>query len=81
MSLEFLDAYEKYVHEDKKEQSSETELFKLDEVETKKETEQAPVPQSHLSDEDIERIAKKLAEMQQVKADTKAEEGGNEDGC
>ena len=84
MSLDFLDTYEKYVHEDKKEDvSADNELFQLDKVEetqsqaqTKQET-----PLSNLSDEDIERIAKKLAEMQQVKADTKADEGGNEDGC
>lgn len=79
MSLEFLDAYEKYVHEDKKEQSSETELFKLDEVETKKETEQAPAPQSHLSDEDIERIAKKFAEMQTAaNQSNEGDSGGDE---
>ena len=84
MSLDFLDTYEKYVHEDKKEDvSADNELFQLDKVEepqsqaqTKQET-----PLSNLSDEDIERIAKKLAEMQQVKADTNADEGGNGDGC
>ena len=79
MSLEFLDMYEKYVHEDKKEQSSETELFKLDEVETKKEAEQAPVSQSHLSDEDIERIAKKFAEMQaSANQSNEGDSGGDE---
>lgn len=79
MSLEFLDMYEKYVHEDKKEQSSETELFKLDEVETKNEAEQAPAPSSHLSDEDIERIVKKFAEMQAAtKQASEGDSGGDE---
>ena len=67
MSLDFLDTYEKYVHEDvKADVSADTELFKLDKVEetqTKQET-----PSSNLSDEDIERIAKKLAEMQETNA-------------
>lgn len=84
MSLDFLDTYEKYVHEDKKEDASaDNELFQLDKVEepqTQSQTNQE-TPLSNLSDEDIERIAKKLAEMQQVKSDTKADEGGNGDGC
>lgn len=83
MSLDFLDTYEKYVHEDKKEDvSSDNELFQLDKVEepqTQAQTKQETTL-SNLSDEDIERIAKKLAEMQQVKSD-KADEGGGEDGC
>ena len=38
MSLDFLDTYEKYVHEDVKEDvSADTELFKLDKVEEKAE--------------------------------------------
>ena len=82
MSLDFLDTYEKYVHEDKKEDvSSDNELFQLDKVEETQAQTKQETPSSRLSDEDIERIAKKLAEMQQVKADTKADEGGNEDGC
>lgn len=82
MSLDFLDTYEKYVHEDKKEDvSADNELFQLDKVEETQAQTNQETPSSHLSDEDIERIAKKLAEMQQVKADTKADEGGNEDGC
>ena len=82
MSLDFLDTYEKYVHEDKKEDvSSDNELFQLDKVEEPQAQTKQEQPLSNLSDEDIERIAKKLAEMQQVKADTKADEGGNEDGC
>ena len=71
--------YEKYVHEDKKEQSSETELFKLDEVETNKEAEQAPAPTSHLSDEDIERIAKKFAEMQAAANQSNEGDGGGDE--
>lgn len=67
MSLDFLDTYEKYVHEDvKADVSADTELFKLDKVEetqTQTQTKQE-TPSSNLSDEDIERIAKKLAEMQ-----------------
>ena len=82
MSLDFLDTYEKYVHEDKKEDvSSDNELFQLDKVEEPQAQTKQEQHLSNLSDEDIERIAKKLAEMQQVKADTKADEGGNEDGC
>ena len=82
MSLDFLDTYEKYVHEDKKEDvSSDNELFQLDKVEETQAQTNQETHSSHLSDEDIERIAKKLAEMQQVKEDTKAGEGGNEDGC
>ena len=82
MSLDFLDTYEKYVHEDKKEDvSSDNELFQLDKVEETQAQTNHETPSSHLSDEDIERIAKKLAEMQQVKVDEKADEGGNEDGC
>ena len=82
MSLDFLDTYEKYVHEDKKEDvSSDNELFQLDKVEETQAQTNQETNSSHLPDEDIERIAKKLAEMQQVKADTKADEGGNEDGC
>ena len=82
MSLDFLDTYEKYVHEDKKEDvSSDNELFQLDKVEEPQAQTKQETPSSRLSDEDIERIAKKLAEMQQVNEDTKADEGGNEDGC
>lgn len=82
MSLDFLDTYEKYVHEDKKEDvSSDNELFQLDKVEETQAQTNHETASSHLSDEDIERIAKKLAEMQQVKVDEKADEGGNEDGC
>ena len=82
MSLDFLDTYEKYVHEDKKEDiSADNELFQLDKVEETQAQTNQETASSHLSDEDIERIAKKLAEMQQVKADTKADEGGNKDGC
>ena len=82
MSLDFLDTYEKYVHEDKKEDvSSNNELFQLDKVEETQAQTNQETTSNHLSDEDIERIAKKLAEMQQVKTDTKADEGGNEDGC
>ena len=83
MSLDFLDTYEKYVHEDKKEDvSADNELFQLDKVEETQAQEQTKqeTPLSRLSDEDIERIAKKLAEMQQVKSD-KTDEGGGEDGC
>ena len=69
MSLDFLDTYEKYVHEDvKADVSADTELFKLDKVEEKAEEMKQETPSSHLSDEDIERIAKKLAEMQQASA-------------
>ena len=65
MSLDFLDTYEKYVHEDvKADVSADTELFKLDKVEQKAEEMKQETVSSHLSDEDIERIAKKLAEMQ-----------------
>lgn len=65
MSLDFLDTYEKYVHEDvKADVSDDTELFKLDKVEQKAEEMKQETASSHLSDEDIERIAKKLAEMQ-----------------
>lgn len=65
MSLDFLDTYEKYVHEDvKADVSADTELFKLDKVEQKAEEMKQETASSHLSDEDIERIAKKLAEMQ-----------------
>lgn len=65
MSLDFLDTYEKYVHEDvKADTSADTELFKLDKVEQKAEEMKQETVSSHLSDEDIERIAKKLAEMQ-----------------
>ena len=65
MSLDFLDTYEKYVHEDAKaDESADTELFKLDKVEQKAEDMKQEAASSHLSDEDIERIAKKLAEMQ-----------------
>ena len=65
MSLDFLDTYEKYVHEDvKADVSADTELFKLDKVETKAEEMKQETVSSYLSDEDIERIAKKLAEMQ-----------------
>ena len=82
MSLDFLDTYEKYVHEDKKEDvSSDNELFQLDKVEETQAQTNQETPSSNLSEEDIERIAKKLAEMQQVKVDEKADEGGNEDGC
>ena len=82
MSLDFLDTYEKYVHEDKKEDvSSDNELFQLDKVEETQAQTNHETASSHLSDEDIERIAKKLAEMQQVNVDEKADEGGNEDGC
>lgn len=82
MSLDFLDTYEKYVHEDKKEDiSADNELFQLDKVEETQAQTNQETPSSNLSEEDIERIAKKLAEMQQVKADTKADEGGNKDGC
>ena len=82
MSLDFLDTYEKYVHEDKKEDvSSDNELFQLDKVEETQAQTNQETHSSNLSDKDIERIAKKLAEMQQVKANTKADEGGNEDGC
>lgn len=83
MSLDFLDTYEKYVHEDKKEDvSADNELFQLDKVEEPQTQAQAnhETPLSNLSDEDIERIAKKLAEMQQVKEE-KTDEGGGEDGC
>lgn len=69
MSLDFLDTYEKYVHEDvKADVSADTELFKLDKVEQKAEEMKQETAPSHLSDEDIERIAKKLAEMQQTNA-------------
>lgn len=81
MSLDFLDTYEKYVHEDKKEDvSADNELFQLDKVEETQAQTKQETPLSNLSDEDIERIAKKLAEMQQVKED-KTDEGGGEDGC
>ena len=82
MSLDFLDEYEKYVHEDKKEDvSADNELFQLDKVEETQAQTKQESPSSNLSDEDIERIAKKLAEIQQVKVDENAGEGGNEDGC
>ena len=69
MSLDFLDTYEKYVHEDvKADVSADTELFKLDKVEQKAEEMKQETASSHLSDEDIERIAKKLAEMQEINA-------------
>ena len=69
MSLDFLDTYEKYVHEDvKADVSADTELFKLDKVEQKAEEMKQETASSHLSDEDIERIAKKLAEMQETNA-------------
>ena len=69
MSLDFLDTYEKYVHEDvKADVSADTELFKLDKVEQKAEETKQETPLSNLSDEDIERIAKKLAEMQETNA-------------
>lgn len=69
MSLDFLDTYEKYVHEDvKADESADTELFKLDKVEQKAEEMKQETASSHLSDEDIERIAKKLAEMQETNA-------------
>ena len=65
MSLDFLDTYEKYVHEDvKADVSADNELFQLDKVEQKAEEMKQETVSSHLSDEDIERIAKKLAEMQ-----------------
>ena len=65
MSLDFLDTYEKYVHEDKKEDvSADNELFQLDKVEEPQAQTRQETPLSNLSDEDIERIAKKLAEMQ-----------------
>ena len=65
MSLDFLDTYEKYVHEDvKADTSADTELFKLDKVEETQAQTKQETPLNNLSDEDIERIAKKLAEMQ-----------------